>query len=416
MPRKVPSQNRPPRKRRASAPAAETFAQETRPAAVHTAPAPPLNENLTPAGVDAFKKVTQSLREARDYAEAVVDALRAPLLVLDGELCVHRANQAYYRMFKTGAAETEHRHIYEVGNRQWDIPELRELLEKVGTHGTPFTGYQVEREFPRAGMRTMLLDAHALPGQEGRPVIILLTIEDITERKQLETSLHDVSEQLLRLHDEEKAHIARELHDTTAQGLSALSLNLALLQRALESHDAETRKTLEEALHLAEQSSREIRTLSYLLHPPLLDEAGLGAALRWYVDGFSKRTGIAVDLEVEMGPERLPADIEQTLFRVVQECLTNIHRHSGSRTAKISILRHPKALTLEVQDEGRGLPAELLEEPPRAFPGLGVGILSMRARLRQHRGQLEFSSGGKGAIVRAFIPLQGNRPKSDLTL
>lgn len=412
MSRKEPSQNRPPRKRRAAAPT-----QETRPAAVQTAPAPPLNEDLTTSGVDAFKKITQWLRKARDYAAAVADALREPLLVLDGELCVHRANQAYYQMFKTGAAETENRRIYELGNRQWDIPELRELLEKAGTHGTPFTGYQVEREFPRAGMRTMLVDARALPGQEGRPVIILLSIEDITERRRLENSLHDVSEQLLRLHDEEKAHIARELHDTTAQGLAALSLNLALLQRSLKSPDAETRKTLEEALHLAEQCSREIRTLSYLLHPPLLDEAGLGSALRWYVDGFTKRTGIAVDLEVEMGPERPPADIEQTLFRVAQECLTNIHRHSGSRTAKISILRHPKTLTLEVQDEGRGLPAELLEEPPRPFPGLGVGILSMRARLRQHRGQLEFSSGGRGAIVRAFIPLQGKgRPKADLTL
>ena len=200
--------------------------------------------------------------------------------------------------------------------------------------------------------------------------------------------------------------MARELHDSTAQAFTALSLNLAAaLQSINPIEQPQVSKGLTDALALADQACREVRTFSYLLHPPLLDEAGLSHALRYYVDGFVQRTNIKVDLEVSPDSARLSPDMEMALFRVVQECLTNIHRHSESAKAEIRLIRDAYKVSLEVRDYGKGLsptPYPRLHDIPVT---LGVGIRGMRERVRQLGGQLEVSSAAPGTVVRASLPL-----------
>jgi len=186
----------------------------------------------------------------------------------------------------------------------------------------------------------------------------------------------------------------------TAQNLFAIHLALTRLSQQLP--DA-PRRVVDECLVLCEQSREEIRTLSYLLHPPMLDEAGLIAALRWYTDGFSKRTGIQVGFEADTEIGRLPIDLETDLFRVVQECLANVQRHSGGRSASVKLQREGGQIILRVQDSGHGMPPDIRKGQKLA--SLGVGIPGMRERLGQHKGQLEVKSGPKGTRVTATIPL-----------
>ncbi len=229
---------------------------------------------------------------------------------------------------------------------------------------------------------------------------------DMTERKKSEEALRELSGRLLRLQDEERRRMARELHDSTAQTLSALSLNLALVkQRAGPAFDARASKSFNEATDLAEQASREIRTFSYLLHPPMLDEAGLPFALRWYVDGFAERTKIRAELQLSADLGRLPSDVETALFRIVQECLTNIHRHSGSRTARIELRHDQGQVTLEVADQGKGLPEGTIQEGNGRPATLGVGIRGMHERVRQLGGHIEVKRGHPGTIVKVALPL-----------
>jgi signal transduction histidine kinase len=180
---------------------------------------------------------------------------------------------------------------------------------------------------------------------------------------------------------------------------------LARLQRTIGSVSTADREVLEESIELAERSMAGIRTMSYLLYPPFLDENGLLSALRWYASGFSQRSGIAVELDLPATFGRLPREVETTLFRVVQEALINIHRHADSPTARIHLRVGPDGLVLEIEDQGRGMPAGL---PSPLAPGggaVGVGIAGMRERLKQLGGALDIESGDHGTIVRARISI-----------
>jgi signal transduction histidine kinase len=228
--------------------------------------------------------------------------------------------------------------------------------------------------------------------------------DEIAERRQAEDSLRLLSTRLLRVQDEERQRLARDLHDSTAQSLAGLSMNLAVAQERREALDNRTRTALDESEALAQHCSREIRSLSYLLHPPLLTEVGLVAAVRWCADGFAQRSGIAIELDLSEGFGRLPADVENALFRIVQECLANVQRHSGSPTAHIRMHRQGRRVTLEVRDEGRGMPPGLTSRGD-AVESLGVGLLGMRERVRQLGGRFEIDSGPGGATIRVLIAI-----------
>jgi len=229
---------------------------------------------------------------------------------------------------------------------------------------------------------------------------------NITERKKAERSIKEkeLSARLLKVQDEERRRIARELHDGVGQLLAAMSMNAARVDGEKANLSPDAARCAEENSRLIEQVSADIRTISYLFHPPLLDDMGLHSALKWFIDGFAERSKIAAKLELPANSERLPQGHELCLFRIAQECLTNIHRHSGSSTAMVRLLRSPGAITLEVSDEGKGLNQETQS---KIFSGetAGVGLRGMRERIRQLGGRMEIRSNGHGTTVIAVVPL-----------
>ena len=227
---------------------------------------------------------------------------------------------------------------------------------------------------------------------------------EVADRQRAEKSLRELTGRLLRTQDEERRHMARELHDHAGQTLAALAMNLSGLQRAAKGKDPKILNLAAESQQLSEDLSTEIRTLSYLLHPPLLDEAGLTSAVRWYVDGFSQRSKIKVDVEIPAELERLPRELELVIFRVVQESLTNIHRHSGSATAKICLSQTESAVKFEISDQGKGISEEKQQEMKAAKAG--VGVRGMEERVRQFDGTLEIVSDQSGTKVVGVLPVK----------
>ena len=217
-------------------------------------------------------------------------------------------------------------------------------------------------------------------------------------------ALQRLSQRLLRLQDEERRRIARDLHDVTGQTLTALKMAVAELERGLQNNSCMS-SVLIEIDALAEQALQEIRTTSYLLHPPLLDEVGFSAAAEWYVEGFAKRSGINAKLDLGRDSERLPIAIEIALFRVLQESLTNVHRYSGSPVVNVRFQREAETAILEIADCGCGIPVELLQRLAQGSAENGVGLAGMRERLRALNGKLEIKSDGSGTSLRAMVPV-----------
>ena len=227
-------------------------------------------------------------------------------------------------------------------------------------------------------------------------------------REQTEEQLRHLSLRLMTLQDEERRHIARELHDTAGQTLAAIKMSIALIQKQ-EKPRPELQVLLDDLDALADAALQEIRTTSYLLHPPLLDEAGIASAARWFAEGFARRSGIELQCEIPEKLERPPRDHELVLFRVLQESLTNVHRHSEASAASIRLQREADRLQLEIRDNGKGIGEERLRSLDASVGKIGVGITGMRERVRQLGGRLEIRSGGNGTAVRVTLPLAGSR-------
>ena len=236
---------------------------------------------------------------------------------------------------------------------------------------------------------------------------ILMIVRDVTDTRTAEEELRKLPARLLSAQDQERRRIARELHDTTAQNISAISMNLARLER--EGVSPSATRILADCQTLCDASLREIRTLSYLLHPPMLDEVGLVSAVRWFVGGLQTRSGLRVTLEAPPAMERLPAALERDLFFVVQEALLNVVRHSGSDTAEVRLERQATQVILQIRDDGRGMSRAQSPEQPGDWAFVGVGIPSMRERLRQNGGELEILSNQQGTTIIATVPLQAEK-------
>jgi PAS domain S-box-containing protein len=233
---------------------------------------------------------------------------------------------------------------------------------------------------------------------------------DITARQKAEQAARSLSKRILSLEADERRRIARELHDSLGQYLTSLKINLDLLSRAANENKKAT--LLSECLQMADQCLKETRTISHLLHPPLLDEAGLESAIRWYVDGFGQRSGIKVNLDVPPDFGRLRRDIETALFRVVQEALTNVHRHSGGSAVNICFDVDAEAVWLEIKDNGKGIPEERLLAIDSGS-GVGIGLAGMRERLRELGGNLKIESSKAGTLLKISVPLTGTGEKLD---
>jgi PAS domain S-box-containing protein len=223
-----------------------------------------------------------------------------------------------------------------------------------------------------------------------------------------EKSLRDLSLHLLRTQDEERRRIGRELHDSVGQNLSFMKMKLDSMKSLTgDGKIDDIQQHLAEFGRIVEDAVTEVRTISYLLYPPMLEELGLKSAISWYVDGFTKRSGIQTRLDVSCDLGRLPRDAEMAMFRILQESLTNIHRHSGSRTATVRLLLREARLILEITDQGKGIPSANLEESGEDWTGaLGVGLRGMHERMRQLGGKLELQSTSTGTTIVAEVPIE----------
>ena len=223
-------------------------------------------------------------------------------------------------------------------------------------------------------------------------------------RKEAEAQFRDLSVRLMTLQDEERRRIARDLHDSTGQTLSALKMAVASLQHSINGTPGISR-FIEDLNALADEALREIRTTSYLLHPPLLDEAGFASAARWFVEGFSKRSNIEVECDIPQHSERLSKECELVLFRVLQESLTNVHRHSRASAASVTLIMDQGRLELQVSDNGNGIEQTRLAQVNEPGRQMGVGVAGMRERVRKLGGRLELQSSKVGTKVTVSLPM-----------
>lgn len=349
------------------------------------------------------KLADRALRESEERFRAIFETTPecVKLVAADGTLL--HMNSAGLKMVGADCAEmVVGKNVYDLidsEDRDW----FRAFNERI------CRGEKGSLEFNIVGLRGqrrhMQTHAVALRNPDGTVVQLAVT-RDITEWKQAEKALkeREFSARLLKAQDEERRRIARELHDGVGQLLAAINMNAARIDHEKSSLSPEAARCAEENSELVEQASKDIRTISYLFHPPLLDEMGLYSALEWYIGGFRERSKIAAKLELPANGGRLPRDYELCLFRIAQECLTNIYRHSGSSTALVRLLRSSGEITMEVSDEGSGVNQEI-QSKFASGENVGVGLRGIEERLRQLRGRVEIRSSEKGTTVIATLPI-----------
>ena len=239
-------------------------------------------------------------------------------------------------------------------------------------------------------------------------------VAQVAERHKTEEQLRELTTRVLQAQDDESRRIARELHDSAGQYLAAIQMNLSALERDSSSLTASQAKRVSDSMQMVNRCTTEIRTISYLLHPPLLDEMGLASALALYSEGFAERSGIRVELDILKDFERLPTDTETAMFRIVQQSLANIYRHSGSPVARIPIRQDAEEATMRICDEGCGMAPSVLKEFDSGTRLVGVGIAGMRERARALKGSFHISSSPNGTTIEVSLPLlqPEDHPKS----
>ncbi len=368
------------------------------------------------------KQIAEALRNAHEELEARVQqrtaelqrrteevSAQADLLNLANDAIFVRTlddkitywNQGAERLYGWGRAEVLQKTPHQILRTEFPQPfeEIKAQLLRDGQWQGELTHSK------RDGSRITVASRWSMWwSPEGKPLGFLEVNSDITERKRAEEGLRTISGRLLQMQDDERRRIARELHDSAGQTLVALDMNLASIQREAKQLSPQALKTCSESLDLVKELSRELRTISHLLHPPLLDEAGLPSAVRWYVEGFAERSKIRVNLDLDANLGRLSSECETAIFRIVQESLTNIHRHSGSPTASISISRTRRQVRLEVHDQGKGISVQ--KQRNSGSMKRGVGIQGMHERVRQLGGRLQINSGKGGTSVVAILPTE----------
>ena len=370
--------------------------------------------------ITARKRTQEELARSEHLVRLVLDALPVGVAVVDSAGDVILSNPASQRIWGNLIRSGPERYArskawwhdtgQQVGPDEWASVRARISGETSVNEAVDIEAFD--------GVRKVIQNsAFPIRDTNDRITGAVIVNEDISARTTAERERNEAFKQmralagrLMRAQDDERRRIAQILHETTAQDLAALKMHLARLSRTVTDLSDTDQAVLVESINLADRSMTGIRTLSYLLHPPFLDEAGLLSALRWYAAGFAERSGIKVDLDLPSTFERLPREVETTLFRVVQEALINIHHHAESSTALIRLRVDGRRLTLEIEDRGRGMPPALIAQLPTGGGARGVGVASMHERLQQLGGTLDIASSDRGTSVRAQIPLPAAAP------
>lgn len=370
----------------------------------------PPSPNLSDEGSSAHAQLPSNAIELLNLAD---DAI----VVCAVDRTIMFWNSGAVAMYGWTAEEAVGQNIHEL--LKTTFPESREALRNILFANGIWEGELIH--VSKSGKPIVVTSKHVLQRDEaGEPIRILEINRDITSRKLMEqelkhsqaelekivgqrtAALRALSSRLMRVQDEERRRIARELHDSLGQYLTDVQIRLDMLSAHVPAAQAEI---LAIARRSNERSIVETRTLSYLLHPPLLDEAGLASAVRWYVEGFAERSGIEAQLQLAPDLGRLPETVETAVFRILQESLTNVHRHSGSKSVQVELAKARDQLILTVRDFGRGIPAESLEASQPNGRNVGVGLAGMRERVNDLGGRLDIQSSSKGTLLTVLVPL-----------
>jgi PAS domain S-box-containing protein len=361
------------------------------------------------------KSAEQALRRSEEEFRIIFDHAAFGMVLVDPSGYLLRSNPAFRSMMGYTEQELSTLTFSKITHPE-DVTLSQSLYDDV--IAGRLDRYQVKKRYVRKDgeVRRGRLTVSALRVGSGELQYCVSMVEDITSQELAEHTLLQMSDRLLRIQEEEQRRIAREVHDSTSQEMTALTLNLGALRASQHEFPEKERKQIAESLALAKRVAREIRTFSYLLHPPMLNELGLWAALRMFVEEFKERSGLRVSVEISKDVEESPLHVDQemALFRFVQEALANVHRHSGSKTATVSVLLKNRLIEASVTDTGRGLAPALLKEI-HATGGLagGVGIPGMHERIGYIGGQLEIRSDENGTTVTALVPIEHRSASSD---
>ncbi|QEX21965.1 hypothetical protein FRZ61_18940 [Hypericibacter adhaerens] len=362
------------------------------------------------AGIDGFPVAERPARDPETdlFLQRTIDALSPHIAILGESGSILMVNRAWREFAEESGMEVENaavgvnyldvcRAAEGVGDQAWRVHEgITSLL----AGGRAEFKLDYDLDTPQ-GRRRFSMSATRIAG--AGPTRIIVAHDDVTSLRLADDQLRRLLMQHHTQEDEARRQIARELHDVTAQKLVAAGLLIAKIDRQVGDGDPIARKGITEARLLMEESLTEIRSLSYLFHPPLLEDLGLAAAMRAYVSGFGRRTGIAMMLEAigELPP--LPRDAEMAFYRVLQEALGNVYRHAGSKTAVVRLYRQSGEIRLEIEDRGVGIPCTRADghiDPAQS----GVGLLAMKIRMEQVGGDLEIRTGPQGTCVCATLP------------
>ncbi|HEX8896057.1 MAG TPA: PAS domain-containing protein [Terriglobales bacterium] len=326
------------------------------------------------------------------------------LAIIGKDLRFHRINGPFSKLNGLPPEVNTGLHVRDVASNL--AGEFEPLIGQVLATGTPVLNHEIRGETPaNPGVQSCWLKSFFPIIKEGDFVTqVGAIVQDVTPLKRAENAIRWLSGRLLQMRDDERRRLARDLHDSLGQILSAIKMNLSYLARDTSLLDERGRNAVTESRELIDGCIKEVRTLSHLLHPPMLDEVGLLPAIRWFVTGFSQRSGIDVKLDLPATLQRFPIELEIAIFRVVQEGLTNVHRHSGSPTAIVSLGVEDSQVHLKVIDHGRGIPSQALAAR-QEDSSIGIGLPGMRERTRQLGGMMEIDSSGEGTAIHVTLPL-----------
>ncbi len=354
------------------------------------------------------KMAEQATSEARRFAESVIDTVQEALLVLDSNLKVISANHTFYDTFQVAPEETQDQYVYEIGQGQWDISELRRLLEDILPHDTSFEGFEVEHDFQRIGHRTMVLNARRIYSESQETEMILLAMQDITIRKRQERELHEhqrrlaeLTEELLFAEERERHRLATMLHDSIGQSLAYSRRELGELHKRVPAALAEAIDGIKEQIDVAIHQTRD---LTFELSPTTLHTFGLEAAVEELGDQFARHEGFKFRFEATEQKLPLTEQIKTLLYRAARELLTNIAKHADAHNVSVQINRTDNSIKIRIVDDGRGFDVSAMKET--TGEKLGFGIISIRERLTSVGGSFHIASEpGKGTEVILMAPL-----------